>query len=293
MQPLWMLAASFLFALMALIVKLTAHDIGAFALVGWRGAVGLVLIAGWTLLTQRSLKTQYLSGHIKRSLIGTIAMCMWFYAVARLPLATGTTLNYTSPLFMSAIAIGAAIAHKKTVEWALIAATVVGFGGVLLVLRPETASSDVLASVVGLASGLGSALAYFQIRELTLTGEPEWRIVFYFLIANLVLGVTGHLAFEAPSAYSAESLAGSLAVGLVATAAQICMTKSFNGGNVILSSLFTYSGIIFGAIFGMLIFAERLDALSWLGIAVIIATGCAATWMKKQPQKKANAGQAR
>lgn len=287
MQPLWMLAASFLFALMALIVKLTAADVGAFALVGWRGAVGLALIASWVLLTHRSLKTRYLSGHIKRSLIGTIAMCMWFYAVARLPLATGTTLNYTSPLFMSAIAIGVAIARRKPIEWALAGATVAGFGGVLLVLRPETAGSDLVASLVGLASGLGSALAYFQIRELTLTGEPEWRIVFYFLIANLVLGLVGHLAFEPASVYSAQSLAGALAIGLVATAAQICMTKSFNGGNVILSSLFTYSGIIFGAIFGALIFAERLDVMAWLGIAVIITAGICATWMNKRAQRKA------
>ena len=292
MQPLWMLAASFLFALMAMIVKLTAADVGAFALVGWRGAVGLALIASWVLLSGRSLKTNYLGGHIKRSLIGTISMCMWFYAVARLPLATGTTLNYTSPLFMSAIAIGFALARRKPIEWALVIATIAGFGGVLLVLRPDTAHADVVASLVGLCSGLGSALAYFQIRELTLTGEPEWRIVFYFLIANLVLGVAGHLIVEPSSHYSSASLAGALAVGLTATAAQICMTKSFNGGNPILSSLFTYSGIIFGAVFGALVFAERLDLLSYLGIAVIIAAGVTAAWMNKCP-KKAKADKAR
>ena len=102
MSSFWMLVASFLFAVMAASVKMAAPEIGSFSMILWRGVFGCVAIFVWAMATGRSLKTQCFGSHVKRSGIGTVALGMWLYAVANLPLSTGMTLNYTSPLFMAA-----------------------------------------------------------------------------------------------------------------------------------------------------------------------------------------------
>ena len=97
MQSLWMLLASFLFAVMASTVKLASPDLGTFTMVAWRGLFGVVLLGGWSLARGRSMRTDYFASHMARSGAGTLALAMWMYALVYLPLSTGTTLNYTSP----------------------------------------------------------------------------------------------------------------------------------------------------------------------------------------------------
>ena len=113
MSSFWMLVASFLFAVMAASVKMAAPEIGSFSMILWRGVFGFVTIFVWALTTGRSLKTPCFGSHVKRSGIGTVALGMWLYAVANLPLSTGMTLNYTSPLIMAAFVVGAALWYKS------------------------------------------------------------------------------------------------------------------------------------------------------------------------------------
>lgn len=277
MQPLWMLAASFAFAVMAAIVKLCADDIGTMALVAWRGAIGMVVIWAWAWYTGRSIYTNKVWGQVKRSILGSLSLCMWFYAVGLLPLSTGMTLNYTSPIFMALFVMVIAAWRKQNVPWFLGFTAVVGFVGVILVLRPDVANSDLLAGIVGAASGGVSALAYIQIRQLADLHEPDWRIVFYFVSSNIPFGIAGHLLWEPASVYTWQSLTATLAVGITATLGQVFMTKAFGGGNMILNSLFGYSGILFACLFGIVLYGESLTLISILGIAVIIASGVAAS----------------
>lgn len=286
MQPLWMLAASFVFAVMAAIVKLCADDIGAMALVAWRGVIGMVVIWIWAWATGRSIHTKNVVGQVNRSLLGSLSLCMWFYAVGLLPLSTGMTLNYTSPIFMAIIVMLLCAWRHQTVPWFLGVAAIAGFAGVVMVLRPDVGNSDLLAGLVGAASGGVSALAYIQIRQLADLHEPDWRIVFYFVSSNIPFGIAGHLLLEPASVYTFESVSALFAVGITATLGQVCITKAFGGGNIVLNCLFGYSGIIFACIFGIVLYGENLSLLSAIGIAVIIASGAAASlYTRKHPAK--------
>ena len=284
MQSLWMLLASFLFAVMASTVKLASPDLGTFTMVAWRGLFGVVLLGGWSLARGRSMRTDYFASHMARSGAGTLALAMWMYALVYLPLSTGTTLNYTSPLWMALLLSIAALIKGERIEYKLIAVCLVGFAGVVQVLQPEFHASDVLPAALGLASGLLSAVAYIQIKQLSNLKEPEWRVVFYFSLFNLVFGVTGHLLFEEPDVYTVRSALCAVGCGLSATIAQIAMTRSYGSGNLLVSSILSFSGIVFASLIGITVLDDPVQLTTYLGITLIIAAGVAASVLTKKPR---------
>ncbi len=291
MQSLWMLAASFLFAVLAASVKLGAPEIGTFSMVFYRGLFGVVMLYVWTRLTGKTIATPCLWSHFKRSGAGTVALAMWLYSVTFLPLSTGMTLNYTSPIFMAAILIAAGLLRRRPIEWRLAGTVLVGFAGVVEVLQPEINPQDFWPALIGLGSGLLSAVAYIQIKELSDLHEPEWRVVFYFSLCNLVFGLVGHLLLEPADTYTLKSTACVVAVGLSACFAQIAMTRSFGAGNLLLSSVLSFSGIIFAAFIGLAVWGDRIEAQSALGIAIIIVAGVAASLLTKRAGKKTAPGE--
>lgn len=277
-----MLAASFLFALMAAAVKFVSADIGTFTLVFYRGLFGIATLGVWCWATGKTIRTPYLAGHFKRSAAGTTALAMWLYCLAYLPLSTGTTLNYTSPLFMAALLVIGAVIYKRPVEWKLVLACVVGFAGVVEVLQPEFRAGDLYPALIGLGSGFLSAIAYLQIKQLAKMHEPDWRVVFYFSVFNLVFGLVGHWLFEKPDVYTTSSIIGIIVIGTSATLAQLCMTRSFSAGNLLLSSILSFSGIVFASVFGVLIFDDATTLETYIGIAIIVAAGATASVVTKR-----------
>ena len=258
MSSFWMLVASFLFAVMAASVKMAAPEIGSFSMILWRGVFGCVAIFVWAMATGRSLKT----------------------------LSTGMTLNYTSPLFMAAFVVGAALWYKKPVQWQLVVATVVGFAGVVEVLQPEFHAGDMFPALIGLASGLLSAVAYMQIRELTRLNEPDWRVVFYFTLFNIIFGAVAHPIFDQPDVYTTKSVLCIIVAGSSATLAQIALTKSYGSGNLLLSSILSFSAIVFAVIMGVMIFGDPIEMQSLFGIAIIIFAGVCASVITKRASSR-------
>ncbi|MCI5849998.1 MAG: DMT family transporter [Sutterellaceae bacterium] len=286
MRSLWMLAASFFFALMGAFVKMGAADFSSLELVGYRSVCGVILLGAWIFATGRTIRTPYLLGHFKRCFIGTFSMSIWFYSLGRLPLATGLTLNYTNPLFMAAIIAFLAFRKKEGVPWGLVLATITGFVGVVLMLHPTIGTGQTVPALIGLFSGLLATFVGLQIRELARVHEPVWRIVFYFTLFGTVWGFAGHLIVSGPfSPLSLQSALPLIGIGLSATAAQLCMTQSFGVSNILVASILQYTAIIFAALFGFLFFGDAIAPDELFGIAVIAASSVAATFFIKAGRK--------
>ena len=278
MRSLWMLGASFFFALMSAFVKTGAAHFSFWELVGYRSLFGVLLVGGWILATRRSVATAHLAGHFRRSLLGSASQTVWFYAMGLLPLATGLTLNYTNPLFMALILTLAALIRHERPQWKLVAAALCGFAGVVLMLRPSVGAGQAQPAMIGLCSGLLAALVALQIRQLARMGEPTWRIVFYYTLFGTLWGFGGHILLEgAPSALSAESLRPLAGMGIAATAGQLCMTQALGARNILVSSVLQYSAILFATLFGYLFFGDTVPAAAAAGIALIIISGVGAT----------------
>lgn len=273
MQALWMLLASFLFAAMGVCVKLAAGIFSAPEIVFYRSLIALALMFALMRLRGVGLASPHLRYQVFRGISGFVSLLMYFYAIAMLPLATAVTLNYTSPLFL---AVYFAAFSGMRLSRGVFAALVIGFAGVVLLLRPTLAADQLLGGLIALGSGIISGLAYFNVRELGARGEPETRTVFYFsLIASICSGLW-MLAHE----FHPVDLSGGLllfGVGVFATLAQLCMTRAYARGRPIVAASLAYTTIVFASLFGAVLWGETMSAGAWSGIALIVASGIAAT----------------
>src|ERR1700741_2831864 len=111
MQSLWMLAASFLFSIMGVCVKLASDTYSTAEIVAYRGVIGMAMIAVLIRLQGGTLRTRMPFHHLWRGFIGVVALWMWFFAITKLPLAMAVTLNYMSPVWIAVILFGAAWRH--------------------------------------------------------------------------------------------------------------------------------------------------------------------------------------
>lgn len=285
MASLWMLFAAFAFSVMGACVKMASSSYTISEIVMYRGLIGVVMLS--LLVRQRglSLRTDFLREHAWRGLVGVLSLWLWFYGISQLPLATAVTLNYMSPIWMAAFLFCAGWWHSKDrVEWALVGAILLSFVGVTLVLRPAFESRQWIGAMTTLFSGMLSAAAYLQVRRLSQFGEPEYRVVFYFSVTNLLAGLIGSATTVGdPSVDTWHALdwrgaALMLTMGVSATLAQMAMTRAYGTGKTLVVANLQYTGIIFSSVWGMLLWGDRFDWHVWLGMAVILVSGLAVTY---------------
>jgi S-adenosylmethionine uptake transporter len=287
MPALWMLFASFAFALMGTCVKLAAGQYSIAQIVTVRGLVGVALLFLVARFSQRSLKTTEALSHLWRGLLGVVSLWLWFAAIARLPLATAVTLNYMSPIWTAVALAGIALWRGEgRVAWPLVGTILVSFIGVVLVLRPAFAADQWLGGLMALASGALAALAYLMVRRLSRKGEPEYRVVFYFSLLNVGAGLAGMLVLPAaPAAHGGgwSGVALLLGVGLTGTAGQLALTRAYRLGRTLVVANLQYSGIVFSSLLGGWIWGDAFDWTVWAGIAVILGSCIAAGLLGRRP----------
>ncbi|OOG36470.1 DMT family transporter [Polaromonas sp. A23] len=295
MQALWMLAAAFFFATMAVCVKFASEYFNSAELVFYRGLLGMFFM--WALARTRGipLATRFPGMHMWRSLVGVVSLGAWFYAIAHLPLATAMTLNYMSSVWIAAFLVGGALlmgllpargqATTGTIasQGPLVLTVITGFAGVVMMLRPTIEQNQAFAGLIGLMSGLLAAFAYMQVMALARVGEPETRTVFYFAVGSAVAGGVGVLMAGASEWHWKPAL-WLIPLGVLASLGQLCMTRAYSlaktrSATLVVANL-QYSGIVFGAVYSLVLFGDRIEMIGWAGMALIVASGIAATVLR-------------
>jgi S-adenosylmethionine uptake transporter len=277
-----MVVAGLAFALMGVCVKWGAEDFSAAEMVFYRALVQTGF--AYALLVRRgtSPRTPVFGMHVHRGAAGFVSLFTFFYALTTLPVATAVTLSYTSPVFLTLLLAWFA---RERLGAALIGTVVVGFIGCGLLLQPTIAEGQAWPATIGLVSGMFSAVAYWNIRELVRRDEPEARIVFYFGL----FAVLGSLVWMAPQQWHVPTLATSLPVvglGMFGVIGQLAMTRAYGKGRVLVAAALSYSGVVFSSALGIAIFGERLPVVAWLGMALIVTAGIIA--VRLQPQTRAD-----
>jgi S-adenosylmethionine uptake transporter len=287
MQALWMVLGTLFFATMAVCVKIASAWFTSAELVFYRGLLGMLFM--WLLARAQGLglATRYPIMHAWRSLVGVLSLGAWFYAIAKLPLATAMTLNYMSSVWVAAFLVGGALlawnprtgASAALRQGPLVLSILAGFAGVVMMLRPTIDQNQVFAGLVGLLSGFSAAFAYMQVMALGKLGEPESRTVFYFAMGSAVAGGAA-MAVAGVSPWSWTHALWLLPVGLLASMGQLCMTRAYSHGATLVVASLQYFGIVFGAIYSIWLFGDRIAPSGWAGIVLILSSGIAATVLR-------------
>jgi drug/metabolite transporter (DMT)-like permease len=264
---LYMIAAGLLFATMAAIVRYLSASLPNEMIVFFRSAMGLAVLFPW--LWHRglhNLKTARPGGHLLRGLAGLGAMYCFFYAIAHLPLAEATLLNYSTPLFMPFIALWWLHEGMARRLWWGIG---IGFCGIVLILKPGMGIFSPVA-LIGLASGVLAAVAMVGVRRLSRT-EPTSRIVFYFtLVSACGSAIPLAWAWQTPPVGLWFLL---IAMGALASMAQLLMTRAYSHAPAAQVGPFTYTTVVFAALAGWLGWGEVLDWVSAAGALLVMLGG--------------------
>lgn len=279
--PALMVLATFLFATMGVCVKLASAMYGTGEIVFYRGLIGASMLFFVSRARGGSLRTRVPAMHFWRAVTGVTALSMWFYAIGNLPLATAMTLNYMSSVWMALFLIGGAVALGTTrVDGKVVATVLLGFAGVALVLRPTMEQDQLWHGVVGLISGMISATAYLQVTALGRAGEPEYRTVFYFSLGGMAAGGVLALAMGGLQTHTLKGAALLVAVGLLATTAQLLMTRAYATGRTLVNASLQYLGIAFAFGYGVLLFDDPVTWMALAGMVLIVGAGVAATLLR-------------
>ncbi|MBN1770286.1 MAG: DMT family transporter [Deltaproteobacteria bacterium] len=264
---LHLVAATCAFSVVGLLVKLSAERFPATELVFLRGLFGvpvLLLLARARGVSLAGRRRRLLAG---RALAGTVAMFLYFVSLAWLPVGEALLLNQSNPIFALPLA---ALLLRERIGWRHWALVLAALAGVVLIVRPQSASLN-WPALVGLASALFTALAYVQVRELT-HSESSLTIVFWFTAGSMLLGGLAMIPqFVVPRW---DELPALLGIGAFALLGQLSLTWAYAHGEVGRLAALGSLGAVLGALWDLLVWGHAPDA--WTALGGLVAIGACA-----------------
>ena len=276
----FMVFAMFCFAVEDGVIKLLAVDMPVGQIISITCLGGLIGFLFWSALNaQRLWQPAYLDRRvILRSFADMAGSLLFVTSLALIPLTTASAVIQATPLVVT---MGAAVFLGQEVGWRRWIAIIVGFVGVMIIIRPgmEGFTPATLLAVGGML-GLAARDLITRGLQVTLSG-PQLAIHTFTLIvpAGLVLMVLQGQSIVIPDGRQSLLLLASIVIGMIAYLAIVAATR---GGNAGIISSFRYSRMVFALIIGYLMFTEIPDAATLIGAAIIIASGIYTLWRERQ-----------
>ncbi|WP_084602643.1 DMT family transporter [Rubritepida flocculans] len=267
-----MLAATALFTFMGALVKLLGARIPFPEIMFFRSLVALpvVLLIVWRMGQGFALATQRFPQHLLRATTGTLAMGCSFFALTVLPLAEQTALTFTTPLFVTLLAIpflGERVGVHR------FGAVALGFLGILVIALGQGAFQGVVEAwvAIGMAvavlHGVFSAMTTLLVRSLSSTERSTTIVLWQSLLMTAFTGMTLPFLWVTPTWTEFWLL---LAVGLVGGVAQVLLTEAFASAQVSSLGAYSYTGILWAVLLGWILFGEVPGPMTFLGAGLIV-----------------------
>lgn len=269
----WMIGATSMFAVMAVSIRLLEGQQNALDIAFWRSLIGTLAMLPFMLKGARagSFRTGRVGLLWVRSFLTYGGMTAYFFAVAEMSsIADAVALNATIPLWTVLLAV---MLLPETVGWRRWAATLVGFGGAMLILRPGFQEIGLPAGMA-LASAACYAGAGIVVKFLART-ESTTQIVFYMnLFLVLIAAVPWAVRWNMPDAHSMLWL---LVIGASGTLAHVCITKAMRAADASFVAPFDFWRLMLVVLAGWLIFDDPGSIYTWIGGFIVFASAAYVT----------------
>ena len=287
---MYMVIASFSFALTGACARYLRSDINPIELVLFRNIIGV----GFIVYSLIHKPADALGGKIGllifRGVIGTLALYTFFYGISKIGLAIAITYQQSYPVFLSVMAIF--LLGEKLIfrEWTAI---IIGFVGICLIFLPSVDSSQLTLRhhLLGISNAVMTGMAYMSIRGLSKYYDQR-TIILSFMLSGIILPVIslslGSIEeypqfdffiqkFDTPKM---EHIPVILLLGIAALVGQVYLTKAFSYQKTGVIAAVGYSNIVFSIIFGTMLGDAFPDVLSMTGIMLIIICGVMVSFKK-------------
>jgi drug/metabolite transporter (DMT)-like permease len=276
---LWMGLSLFCISGMALSGRMLSGHYSTWQILFYRGLVGLAVIGA---VAPRSglwrLKTRQLPLHFARATIHFAGQYGWFVALTVLPLAEVFALEFTTPIWTTLLApmlLGEKLTGRK------ILAVLIGFAGILVLLRPGLALVNIM-SLVMIGAAITFAITHICTKRITRTDDPL-SVVFYMLLFQTPLALVGALQhWQWPSL---ATLPWIFTVGLTALTAHYAISKALTVADASVVVPMDFLRLPLIAIIGWAVYGEELSPWLVLGAALI----CLGTWVNTRTARRQGA----
>lgn len=259
----WILLAAVLSSQLLLLVKLVGSQLPSTEVAFFRGAFGLVIILPFVLRNGRDgFRTKRPGLQALRGLSSSLILMSGFYAMVHLPLSQVSAISFSRPLFvlvLAALFLGERIRMFRTM------ATLVGFLGVLIIVRPGADMEP--AALIALFAAVFVAVNVTLVRILTRTDRVATMVFYPALVQTIVLAIPAAAVWQTPSWEQAGLLFG---VGFVGTLIQTCVVRAYSYAETSAMAPFDYTRLIFATLVGYFVFAEVPDIWTGVGSAILI-----------------------
>ncbi len=282
-QPLagmiWMIVTGLCFVAVTASVKMVGTGVPAAQSAFLRYALGLVfLIPMWPAVRAATIdrKTWALFGI--RGVCHSAAVILWFFSMARIPIADVTALNYLNPIYVMLLAV--ILLKERLGPWR-IGAVGVAFLGTLVIVRPGFRDIDI-GHVAMLFTAIAMAGSYFMAKVLSDRARPE-VVVFMLSVVVPVVLLPYALVVWVPISWAQLGWLSLTAV--FATAGHYTMTLAFTKAPLTVTQPVTFLQLIWATMLGVVVFGEVADVFVMLGGAMIIAAISVVTWREARRAK--------
>lgn len=261
---LLMLGSTLAFGLMAIAIRYATRYVPTQEVAFFRNAFGLLALLPMLIRPGSApLKTQQLPRYFLRSAIGLVSMLCAFWAIGHLPISQAISLSYSTPLFVT---IAAVLWLGETVRMRRWAAVIIGFIGVLIIVRPGS-TSFTPGTLVAVGAAVLSSLVAIQIKQLTRIDSAD-TVVFYTYVFWVPLSLVPALfVWVWPTGLAWVWL---VATGVLGTLGQLLWTRALRLGEVSALTPISFMQLPLVSLLGWLLFNEALDRWTVIGAGIIL-----------------------
>lgn len=284
------LASVVLFSGMTVCVKFLGQAIPIGQTIFVRGLISAAVLAliAWRSGALHLLKTDNWRSHALRSVSGTVSMFCLFAAVTMIPLADVTAITFTSPLFLTVLAMFFLGERIHRFRWTALA---IGFLGVLIMIGPHVtfAEGTSLGALVALGAAMFSAVAMIFLRRMS-GDEHAITITFYFSLTFTVCAALTALQGW-PSPTPTQWLFIVLA-GLFGVFGQLLLSYSYRYAEASTIAPLDYTTLVWAVLLGYVFFDEIPLLSVWIGAPLVIGAGMIILWREYYLKKQLSAASA-
>ena len=281
----WMLLSAVLFTAMAVLIKFLGHGYPAALQTFYRQAAGFVILLPLIVRRPGVFQTTRPGILLFRATAGTIGLILSFYAFAAMPLAQANALSFTRTLWLVPLA---AFVVREHVGLPRVAAALVGFVGVLVMIGPELAHGLQIGwpAAAMLASSFLFALTVTGMKVMTRDHSPSTLLVWSAALGALFALPGAFFAWRWPTPVDLGLLT---AMGAIGTLNQYCYVKGMSIGDAGAMAPIDYTRLVFAALAGFVLFGEVPTVWTAIGAAVVVASTLYITWREQRAARLARA----
>ena len=276
----YMLISSLLFAIMGAFAKLSSQTMSSLEVVFFRNVFGVAII-GFAVL-RSPLKN--IGGKpfllFFRGFMGFVALLAFFYNIAHISLGDAMTFSKTSPIFTALFAWLFLSEKLSKKAWS---AVFLGFIGILFITQPSGFSFSKY-DILGIFSGVGAALAYTSVRELKRYYDTRAIVLSFMSVGTIgpliLLFISYHVSVPELDFMLGKFILPSgvvwlyvVAMGLLATLAQVYMTKAYGASKAGIIGAVSYANIPFSILIGLFLGDSLPTLITTIGIVLIVIAG--------------------